>query len=302
MTAEIERWKQAFIEKFGDFDLLEISYERDKIETLAGELFAVPFMAEKRLILIKDLLKNCPGDNQQEIKKLLEVVPDSTVVLMAESAEPDKRTSLFKYLSTESNVRLFLKPKGAQLISWVIRRSEINSANIDPEAARYLIGIAGDNLWQLENEIQKLALYSRGQKISTELVDELTCGGAQESIFKMVEALSRKDMPEFLKTMKNLEDQGVETGFIFAMIARQFRLLLEIKTLSENRMTASMIASKIGAHPFVVNNTLRYAKNFNYGQLKSILKNLLELDRRIKSGKIGKDYLYALEWMMMEGI
>ena len=151
-SKEVDRWKKGFIEKHGDLNLLEIANGEIEVAELRSNISSLPFLGEKRLIILKDCLKKA------ELKEALVDIPSSTVVLIAETNPPDKRTSLFKHLSVVATVRLFLPPKGAQLRTWVERRAEFHVGHIDGNAAAYLINICGENLWNLDNEIQKLCL------------------------------------------------------------------------------------------------------------------------------------------------
>ncbi len=278
LQKEVDRWKKGFIEKHGDLNLLEIANGEIEVAELRSNISSLPFLGEKRLIILKDCLKKA------ELKEALADIPSSTVVLIAETNPPDKRTSLFKHLSVVATVRLFLPPKGAQLRTWVERRTEFHEGHIDGNAAAYLINICGENLWNLDNEIQKLCLYARGESISIEKIEELVSGNIQESIFKMIDELSQKRVAEVLRLLRQLQEQGEDAGFVFSMIARQFRLMLEVKALLEERYNPNMLASRVGIAPFVANIVSRQCRNFTYGELRKVMSGLLKIDRRLKTG------------------
>lgn len=278
LQKEVERWKKGFIEKHGDLNLLEIANGEIELAELRSSITSLPFLGEKRLVILKDCIKNA------DLKDAIAEIPESTVVLIAETNLPDKRTSFFKHLSVVANVRLFLSPKGAQLRTWVERRAEFHGGSIDGNAASYLTNISGENLWTLDNEIQKLCLYARGEQINIEKIEELVSGSIQESIFKMIDELSQKKVAEVLRLLRQLQEQGEDAGFVFAMIARQFRLMLEVKSLLEERYNPNMLASRLGIAPFVANIVSRQCRNFTYGELRKVISGLLKIDRRLKTG------------------
>ncbi|MBI4127120.1 DNA polymerase III subunit delta [Candidatus Peregrinibacteria bacterium] len=290
---ELKRWKDAFVEKHGDFNLQEISGEEIEVDALRSTVTSLPMLGEKRLIILKDAL------SKAELKDAIADIPDFTVLVIAETAPPDKRTSFFKYLSTNATLRLFLQPKGAQLKAWILRRAALHGGLIDDSAAAYLAEVAGENLWALDNELQKLALFARGGQINIETIDELVSGNVQESIFKMTDELAQKNTPAVLKLLRQLEEQGEEPGYIFAMIARQFRIMLEIKSLLDNRYTPQMIATRMKVHPFVANTAARQCRNFTHAELKKTLAALFEIDRKLKTGKLS-DYLLAIEKTLLQ--
>lgn len=286
LLEEVERWKRAFIEKYGDTDLEELDGESVSVQNIAGAIQASPFLSPKRLVILKNFLSSKKAEEANTLLPVLEKLPDSTFFLMAELREPDKRSSIFKTVSVLATQRLFLKPKGAQLNLWIRRRVEALKGKIDPKTIDYLVSWTGDELFNLNNEIEKLALYAQGQPITFEMIDELVADNVQKSIFTLTDQLAQKNYSGALTTLEKLEAQGEEAGYLFAMVTRQFRLLLEMKALADQGQNAASIARTMAVHPFVVQNTLRYAKNFTYKQLKAALAELLTLDRRLKTGLI----------------
>lgn len=304
---EVKRWRRAFIEKHGgDMNLEVFDGENLDMSSFSTSITSLPFLAEKRLIILKNFLSSNNAESQKVLLEILEKLADTSVLLIVETNSPDKRTALFKQLTKVANIKLFTKPKGAQLSSWIVNRAKKHEGQIDFNSANYLASLIGDDLFGLENEIAKLCLYSEGNPITIGMIDELVSSSIEKSIFTMTDQLAKKDHKAALKTMGELQEQGHEAPYLFAMIARQFRLMLEMKALSENRTPPNAIASKMKVHPFVVKNTLSQCRNFTYGQLKTGLQKLLEIDRRLKSGRLHlrpnepQQYLLALERVIIE--
>ncbi len=302
---ELKRWKEAFVEKYGETDLEEIDGETTKVEQIINSISTLPFLSEKRLVILKNFLSSQKADIANELLPTIENIPETTVLVMAETKEPDKRTSIFKKLSTLATNRLFLKPKGAQLYTWIQRRVEQNNGSIYPESAAYLTSVLGDDLFALDQAAQKLTLFAKTAPITREMIDELVTGNVQKSIFTLTDQLAQKNYSGALETIERLQEQGEDPGFIFAMIVRQFRLILEMKTLSEQNLPAPMMARKMGVHPFVISSTVRFTKNFTYDYLTTTLAKFLELDRRLKTGLIPlkpkeeDQYLLAIERILL---
>lgn len=305
LSQEIGRWKAAFVEKYTDTNLEEIDGADMKINELQAAISAMPFLADKRLVILKDFLANQKAEEQKSLIPILENLSDTTVLVITETGEPDKRTSLFKNLNTNATVRLFMKPKGMALATWISRRAEAHKGQINSQIANYLLEAVGDDLWKLENEIQKLCLYAQGSQVTPDMIDDLVTGSVEQSIFTMTDQLAKKNMAGALATLKKLQAQGQEAPFLFSMIARQFRLMLEMKALSDARMPANAIASKMGVHPYVVQTTLGQCKNFTHAQLRRALRKLLEIDRRLKTGGLHlrqreeEQYLLAIERVLL---
>ena len=305
LQQELKHWRKAFIEKYDETNLENLDGSSGNPEEIAAAINAMPFLSEKRLVIVKNFLASNKAEKQKPLIPILENIPDTTVLVIAETSPPDKRSALFKHLNTNASIRLFEKPKGLALTTWIVRRAQSHGGNINNQAANYLSEALSGNLWKIENEVQKLSLYAKGEPITTEMIDQLVTGSIEQSIFTMTDQLAKKDMAGALKTLKRLQSQGQEAPFIFAMITRQFRLMLEMKSLSENNTPSNAIAQKMGVHPYVVQTTLKQCRNFTHSQLKRALHKLLEIDRRLKTGGIHlrqreeEQYLLAVERVLL---
>lgn len=284
MLQELKRWREGFVEKYGESEMEEWDAGDADLTVLRSSLLSVPLFSEKRLIIVKNLLQNPKRDGLEPLLDSLEKLPDTTVAVFAELDGPDKRTTAFKRLSGLGTTKLFLKPKDAQLESWAMRRAEQYGAHLDLAGARYLISLVGDDGFTLDHEINKLSLFTEGGAIHVSHIEELIQNQVQKSVFALTDALAKKDTTLALRILRDLQEGGEDAGFLFSMMARQFRLLLEMKSLSEKGHNPTMIARDMAVHPFVVSSTLRYTKNFTHEKLHQILRHFLTIDRRVKSG------------------
>ncbi len=285
MKEEVARWHSAFTEKYGNSDLEELDGEIVTQEALSNAISALPFFSEHRLILLKNFLSTRKADDCNELIPLLDHLPDSSFLLIIES-HPDKRTSAFKAVGTRATQRLFIPPKGPQLATWVLRRAEKLGAQISLPVANILIAWVGEDPFVLSNEIQKLSLYAQGQPITQQMVEELSANQVEQSIFTFTDQLAARNRTGALQTLHALQEQGEEASYLFAMLVRQIRLLLEMKALSDEGKSPALIAKIMAVHPFVVSNTLRHTKQFTYTELRKLLSEFLTLDRRLKTGFI----------------
>ena len=173
---------------------------------------------------------------------------------------------LFKDLaSTSATVRNFEYLDGVKLVNWV--RSEFASLNcsIDTVSARTLVGLTGNESWQLANEIQKLANYrsrpegrgssiasQSGQKvaITSQDIRTLVSGRTELNIFNFVDAIVSKNRAKSYELLYRELKNGRDPHYLLAMMAYGFRSrankfsleelrsafgkLLEMDTLSKN--------------------------------------------------------------------
>ena len=58
LREEVQRWKQGFLEKFGDTDLEELDGETATLEQIAQATQTTHFLSENRLVILKDFLSS----------------------------------------------------------------------------------------------------------------------------------------------------------------------------------------------------------------------------------------------------
>jgi DNA polymerase-3 subunit delta len=85
-------------------------------------------------------------------------------------------------------------------------------------------------------------------------------------------------------TMLAMKEQPL---MVLAMMARQFRIILQCKDCADKRMTESQIMSALGLRNFIVREGLRQARNFTHEKLLGALADCQDTDIRIKTGQIG---------------
>ncbi len=306
LKEEIHRWIKAFSQKYGDINLEILDGLNCSVSDLQSLIMSSPFLGEKRLIILKNFQKQNSTEKRKALKNILNQIPDSSILVLYEQGQVDKRSTLYKFLVQNATIKNFSKPEGTALIQWIIKRAAKHGISINANLATKLSILLCGDLWQLENEIQKLSLYAANKPVTKEMIEELISRSYKENIFEMTDKLAQKNKTEALRLFKMLHLQGYKAPHLFAMILRQFRLIMEMKDLNKKGLKAKEIASHMKIHPFVVSKTLKSCYNFSEQELHSILQKLLTIDKRLKKGKIHfrpheeDQYLLAIEKILLQ--
>lgn len=279
------KWKSEFIKKFNDFNFIEFDDSETPNQTIISEIRQIPFMSEKKIILIKDYFKK-DTEEQKEIIPILENQPEHAIIIFYENGTPDKRVSLFKFLTKNCKVEEFKHLSDNQLIKFITEEATKNGSSISEKNAEILIQRCGINMNDLLMEITKLSTYKLKSEITENDIKELTTPKLQYSIFALTDAFSQKKIKAALGVLNEMASFHSEISMIFHMIARQVRILLQIKDCLEANIPNDQIASIIKEHPFTVKNAASQCKNFSMNQLVAIHSELLKIDAMLKSGEI----------------
>ncbi|MFH1284434.1 MAG: DNA polymerase III subunit delta [Candidatus Peregrinibacteria bacterium] len=303
---KVKFWKDEFAKKYGSDSMEVIDGKNMDISNFITNLEAVPFLSEKRLIVVKNFLAEADKDNQKKIAQALKNIPDFCIVVFHETQDPNKTTSLFKKIKQIGTVTDFEHPSPGQLAKWILEKAKGENIKISPREAHVLSTRCGLERWRVANELDKLKLYANGTEITEKMIDELVTPSLTESIFKLTDAIAGKNPRESLKTLGILKDSGEELTKIFFMIVRHFRILIQVHEMREKGASQPEITQKLKAHPFVIQKTSAQSKNFTTEKLEKIYRKLLEIDRDFKTGIIkiyqgdDSEYKLAIEKLIID--
>lgn len=307
LLAKLKFWQREFEKKYsGD---MNVSVLEGKA-TGANEIFqtgsSMPFLAEKRLVMVKDFLRDAAAEEQTAAAEILEKIPDFCVLIFTESEAPDRRTSLYKKIHKIGTLMEFPALAGTKLLAWIEKTAFQAGSEIEKEAVIFLSELSDGDLFRLENEIKKLAAFASGRKITKADIELLMNTQLTASIFRLTDGIGQKNRGLVLQTLHNLIDSGEDLHRILYMIMRQFRIITCVKDLSESGARKDEITAKLKEHPFVISNTLNQVRNFSNAQIQRAYELLIEMDSRLKSGGIkilagdNREFVLALDRLVLD--
>jgi DNA polymerase-3 subunit delta len=167
----------------------------------------------------------------------------------------------------------------------VVKEAQRQGGKINFEAASALVGHVGNDTHMANQEIDKLLQYVDFKRaIELEDVEELTAQSGQADVFEMVDSLSASNTRLALTQMhKLLETQ--DPLQLFAMVVRQFRLLIQARELLDEGQP-SLIQAELHIPSFVADKLANQARRFTMPRLESLHHHLLCMDEDLKTGQM----------------
>ncbi len=287
--------------KIGDATVADMNTQRfsgDHLDRGAFEeaCMSVPFLSSRRIVVLdnaQDVLKL--KDSREFLIALLDRLPDSTALVLIENVQTKGRKSKKKPSPLVSWVNAnpdlgkiwqFSSPHGAQFISWVQERCHSLGGEISVDAARLLAESVMDDPYLAQQEIVKLLDYVNYERpVELADVEKLTPFRGQTNIFAMVDAVGERRMSDanrYLHSVLSEED----SFYVFAMIIRQFRLLIQAQSALEE---GKDIASVLNLPKFVAQKISSQARAFSASELERIYHELLSIDISVKNSTINLD-------------
>lgn len=280
-----------------DFDESVKDNLRDVIGS--GGLFS-----SSKLTVVKNFLSGADKTYQGNVFDFLSsseylFSDDENILVFWEKGNPKKNTRMFKLLNSKANVECFELLASGKLQSWV--QNKVNSLNgkISRDAVGVLALYVGEDLWQMNNEIEKLVAFTDEGEIGVDDVNTLVKPKIRSDIFKTIEALASQNKPLALRLLHNQLKGGDDPFYVLSMYIYQFRNLLKISSFYYSGLRNHYEVAKVARlHPFVVQKGMGHLNRFSSSKLREIYKKLEKLDSKVKTGEM--DILLALDKFIVE--
>lgn len=244
----------------------------------------LPFFAERRLIIMEDtgFFKNAAPELADYIKEM----PDTTNMIFIES-EVDKRGKLYKAVQNKGRAVELGRQDESMLLRWVAGNVKRENKQISEHTIRFFLAKVGTDMENIQKELEKLFCYTMDKdSITAEDVETICTTQITNQIFDMINAVADKEQKQALNYYYDLLALKEPPMRILFLLARQFKLLLEVKILDKQGYGRKEIAEKTGLNPFVVGKYQTQAKAFSEKDLREIMEDSVDTEECVKTGRL----------------
>lgn len=223
----------------------------------------------------------------QSILRYLSDLPDYCWFIFTSTATREQEISspLLKAIKNKKGrITKFVSYDNDSPIGFVLDRSRQKGIIFRKESAQLLIDLVGNDLSDLDQELEKLLmLLGTGTEVSEDILMRHIHGNKHFSVFRITQSLADKELLPALETLDQvLMASHGEHIRLFALIAQQFRKLLNIHYWVQKKMNEGEILRKLGVHPFLGKQIIAQSRNFTLEEMENILMGLSEMDLKIK--------------------
>lgn len=254
-----------------------------------GEIISLsdtlPFMSEKRLIIIEDsgFFKNGADDGFVEY---LSRIPEETVIIFSES-EVEKNRKIYKAVDKAGKILKCDRQKEDTLIKWIAFYLKGSGKKISGRDAELLLLRTGDDMYLIKNELDKLISYTEGRdEISADDIRESGSVNLRSSIFAMIDDIAEGRQKKALERYYDLVLLREAPLRILYLLSREFNMLLLAKDLSKKGSSQGEMASAMKVPPFAVKKYLSASGHFSRELILSAIEECIGTEDDIKKGKV----------------
>ena len=286
------------------------------------------FLGDEKVALARDVTESLAS-----LAETLKEFSWQNVRLLVTALKIDKRKVFYKALDKIGRVESFAawsvddRDWAAQAEDWARKALRARLKEASDEALAELVNRVGPSARQLDNEVEKLALYA-GPRPQIELADvaAVCTRNKNARAFALGDALGDRNLPRLLRCLDEelwevkLDPQKSEIGLLYGLIAKVRVMILLHEMVREGWLKADSAGfpafkaqlqrvpagqfpedrrfNPLALNPYVLFKALPQVKRYTQAELVRAMELLLECNRRLVSS--GLDESLALQQALVQ--
>lgn len=287
-TYLIKQYKDKLKEALcGDGDQMNFHVYEGKevsVPAMIDQAETLPFLAERRVIFVENsgLFKH-GGESLAEYLKS----PCETTCFVFVEADIDKRSKLFKSVSTLGRAIEFPMQQEETLKRWVLGLIKKEDKKITSQGLMHFLNKTGSDMENIKSELEKLFCYClEKEEILEEDIDAVCSTRITNHIFDMINAIAGKKTKVALELYYELLALKEPPMRILFLIARQCNMLLQVKELKRKGYDNKKIGEIVKLPGFVVGKYVAQASKFKISELERAVERCVEAEEAVKTGRM----------------
>ena len=233
-----------------------------------------------RLVVVDGVERWKAADVKAVSDYLGDPAPGTVLALLAEDLNDD--APLAKAAARAGEVLAWHVPR-RRLPAWVAEQLGRLGAEADRDACEALVDLVGEDLAELETEIDKLATWAGGEPISARDVELLAVHARQAPSWALADAWGERQVAAVLAAYETELDRA-DAFVVGARLASHVGLVRGAQRLAAAGRSSREIAKALGVHEFRVRKALAHADRYAPDELDAALVRLAALDAALKGG------------------
>ncbi|MBQ1273832.1 MAG: DNA polymerase III subunit delta [Cellulosilyticum sp.] len=284
----IQKVKQEVLTSAQDIMNYYEAQEKDvQVDKLKDVIETLPFFAEYKLVYLKDTGYFKPGrkEESEKFEALINDLPEY-IVLLVDEREADKRSKLYKTMKSNHEVIEFDYPGEDVVVKMLQDKSKEDQIIVEQSTLYYLVRNMPEDVEYILGEWQKLISYVEDGKITRQAIDNVCVFSLETRVFELVKKIAAGKSDEALQIYSRMLQSKESPIGILVLIARQFRVMYQVKYLKAKGQDMKQIAAQTKMPYFAVKEMLDQVSQYSFSGLETLIEASLETDRMLKTGKM----------------
>lgn len=254
-----------------------MTVDKTDFQAICAELAALPMLGERRLMLVDEVQRLKPTQ-QQKFFGLLDSPPPETVVILNCPGEhsPKKTSAFFRDVSRIAEPVEFGRLGKESAAVKIVKSLEAVGMTCDPEAVELLADLTDGDFGGLVGEIEKLSLSAEGgAHIGVAEVKALASSYEQFTMFELTDAVIAGDREKAVRVYNDLTEKGARPESFVWPLSNHLMNLLKVRS-----------GKRINGAPFYVRKLEQQARQMGAERLERAVARTAQTERDIRRSKL----------------
>ena len=275
-------------------------------EDVLDAVQTLPFLSERRVIIVKAANKMKSGDAERLTGYLSNVIDSSCLILLY----PDnykkegiaKRKELINECASSKNCIAVdcRKQYENEVKEFIKAEFAARGKSVSFDVISRIVDENGTDLLNIVNEIEKLSLFAGKNKksITEEDIEQISGYTKEANVYALASEIEAKNIKKAMFILEKLLSEGEDAIVILTTISSTIRKLLNAKSMTEEQgMSNTETAAALRIHNYFARAFFENLRKHDFKTLKASLKVVLKADTSIKTGS--SDAVSALERIIL---
>ena len=290
---------------FEEFNYHRLTGKGLTVQELTEAVEAMPMMSQSTFVTVTDMdVFKLDEAQRTALVSLLEDFPEYCTLVFLYRQLPYKKDGKLKKLTAAiaaHTTEIEFAPQGRQkLQKWVRRRFAAFDKELDDNAIDHLLFTCGSLMDGLVPEINKIAAYAKGKRVTVADIDAVADPVLDARIFDMTNAVTARDYDRAATVLAELFRMQTEPIAILAVLGRELRQLYTARLALDGKKDAVWVKElwrMTSAYP--ATKLMEAARSVSRPWCRDAVRRCQTLDRRMKSER-NLDAEGALKLFLME--
>lgn len=298
-TSKLEYETNKILEKLKITDPIKYDLLTTPIEDVIEDAATIGMFQKEKALILENSLFLCANKTIPNLEKLSYYLEhynkNSYLIFLCPQDTIDTRKKITKQLS-KYEIKNVSTKKVENLEQYVLEI--LNQDGFQMEDIPFFLSRVGSNFSNIENELEKLKMYTlQTKKITNNDVEKVTTKVIEDEIFALTDAIILKDTKKALELLNEFLKLSYDEIQILSLLASQFHFLFQVKRLQNKNKSEATIAKILEVNPYRVKYTTKKLYQYTEEDILKEIKMLAKADHDIKLGLMDKNL--ALKLLIM---
>lgn len=268
-----------------DMALVSCDPDRTEAATVLDELRTLPFLADRKVVLLRDADKFLSANSDLLLKYFDSPARNGVLLLTLSSLRSN--TKIAKKLASAGQVEKINELRKGDMAGFAaqVAKNEFGK-KLSANAARMVVEYAGDDVSMISNEIAKLSVYAGDAPEITPADITALCGSNRNyDVFNVIDAMTAGRTDEAVRRLRNMFSSDKDAEYtVVGAFAFHFRRMFRARAMMDRRIAPPQIASELriyyGKEQFFSNLSV-----WNLRTIAEVIKALARIDYESKTGR-----------------